>query len=102
MTLLEKKSVRISDFKDFDVVDYLDTPERMADYLTACFQDENPDLILVALNDIARAKGMADVARRSGLGRESLYKALAPGAQPRFETIRKIIAALDLKVRITV
>lgn len=102
MTLLEKKKTSHDDFKDFDVVNYLNSPERMADYLTACFDDDHPDLILIALNDIARAKGMAEVARRSGLGRESLYKALAPGAQPRFETIRKIIAALDLKVRITV
>lgn len=101
MTFVEKKSA-LSDFKDFDVINYLDTPERMADYLTACFDDDHPDLVLVALNDVARAKGMAEVARRSGLGRERLYKALAPGAQPRFETIRKIIAALDLKVKITI
>jgi probable addiction module antidote protein len=102
MTLTEKRKDILSEFKDLDIANYLDTPEVMAEFLTECFTEGDADLDLAALSTVARAKGMAEVARRSGLGRESLYKALAPGAQPRFETIRKIIAALDLKVRITV
>jgi probable addiction module antidote protein len=57
----------------------------------------DPDLLLVALSDVARAKGMAQVAKDAGLGRESLYKALAPGAKPRFETVMKVARALGVK-----
>lgn len=84
----------------FDVSDYLDDEEVMAEYLAACLEDPNPDVFLSALADVAKAKGMAQVAKASGLGRESLYKALAPGAHPRHETIRKVVAALGLKITI--
>lgn len=84
----------------FDVSDYLDDEEVMAEYLAACLEDPNPDVFLSALADVAKAKGMAQVAKISGLGRESLYKALAPGAHPRHETIRKVVAALGLKITI--
>ncbi len=67
----------------FDVSDYLDDEEVMAEYLAACLEDANPDVFLSALADVAKAKGMAQVAKASGLGHESLYKALAPGAHPR-------------------
>jgi len=85
----------------FDASDYLDSEEMMAEYLAACLEDENPDVFLSALADVAKAKGMSQVARDSGLGRESLYKALAPGAHPRHETIRKVVEALGLKITIT-
>jgi probable addiction module antidote protein len=91
-----------ADIAPFDAAEYLDTPEVMAAYLTACMEDDTPGLFMAALSDVARAKGMTEVARKSGLGRESLYKALAPGAHPRHETIRKIIAALDLKLTVAV
>jgi probable addiction module antidote protein len=84
----------------FDVSDYLDDEEVMAEYLAACLEDADPDVFLSALADVAKAKGMAQVAKASGLGRESLYKALAPGAHPRHETIRKVVAALGLKITI--
>ncbi len=84
----------------FDVSDYLDDEGVMAEYLAACLEDPNPDVFLSALADVAKAKGMAQVAKASGLGRESLYKALAPGAHPRHETIRKVVAALGLKITI--
>ena len=71
-------------------------------FLTTCLEDENPDLFLSGLASAARAKGMTEVAKKSGLDRESLYKALSPGAHPRHETIRKIIAALDLKLTVAV
>ncbi len=72
----------------------------MAEYLAACLEDPNPDVFLAALADVAKAKGMANVARDSGLGRESLYKALAPGAHPRHETIRKVVEALGLQITV--
>jgi probable addiction module antidote protein len=86
----------------FDIADYLDTPEVMAEFLAACLEDENPEVFIAALSTVARAKGMSEVAKKSGLGRESLYKALSPGAHPRHETIRKIVAALDLKLTVAV
>jgi probable addiction module antidote protein len=60
-------------------------------------ETNDPDLLLMALGDVARAKGMAQVAKAAGLGRESLYKALAPGAKPRFETVMKVARALGVK-----
>ncbi len=86
----------------FDIADYLDTPEIMTEFLAACLEDENPEVFIAALSTVARAKGMTEVAKKSGLGRESLYKALSPGAHPRHETIRKIVEALDLKLTVAV
>ena len=81
----------------FDVARYLDDDEAIAEYMTAVLETNEPDLLLLALSDVARAKGMAQVAKDAGLGRESLYKALAPGAKPRFETIVKVARALGVK-----
>jgi probable addiction module antidote protein len=81
----------------FDAARYLDDDEAIAEYMTAALEANDPDLLLVALGDVARAKGMAQVAKDAGLGRESLYKALAPGAKPRFETIIKVAHALGVK-----
>jgi probable addiction module antidote protein len=81
----------------FDAARYLDDDEAIAEYMTAVLEANEPDLLLLALSDVARAKGMAQVAKDAGLGRESLYKALAPGAKPRFETIMKVARALGVK-----
>lgn len=81
----------------FDAARYLDDDEAVAEYMTAVLEINDPDLLLVALSDVARAKGMAQVAKDAGLGRESLYKALMPGAKPRFETIMKVAHALGVK-----
>ena len=81
----------------FDAARYLDDDEAIAEYMTAVLETNDPDLLLVALSDVARARGMAQVAKDAGLGRESLYKALAPGAKPRFETIMKVARALGVK-----
>ena len=81
----------------FDAARYLDDDEAIAEYMTAVLEFSDPDLLLVALSDVARAKGMAQVAKDAGLGRESLYKALAPGAKPRFETVMKVAHALGVK-----
>ena len=81
----------------FDAAKYLDDDEAIAEYMTAVLETNDPDLLLLALADVARAKGMAQVAKEAGLGRESLYKALAPGAKPRFETVIKVARALGVK-----
>jgi len=80
----------------FDAADYLDNEETIAEFLTASMEDPNPDVFLMALRDVARARGMADLAKASGLGRESLYKALAPGSKPRYETIIKVLHGLGI------
>ena len=81
----------------FDAARYLDNDEAIAEYMTVVLEASDSDLLLLALADVARAKGMAQVAREAGLGRESLYKALAPGAKPRFETVMKVAKALGVK-----
>jgi len=84
-------------FAPFDAVDYLTDEETIAEYLTAALNDPDPDLFLIAVRDVARARGMTQLAKDSGLGRESLYKALTPGAKPRYDTILKIMHALGVK-----
>jgi len=83
---------------DFDAADYLDSDETIAEYLTAILEQADPDLTLKALGDVAKARGMAQIARETGLGRESLYKAFRPGAHPRFDTVMKVMKALGVKI----
>ncbi len=90
----------MSGLKQFDASDYLDSEEMIAEYLSAALEDENPDVFLAAVSDVAKARGMTAIANSTGLGRESLYKALAPGAKPRYETIIKVLHGLG--VRLTV
>ena len=87
-------------YAPFEVSDYLDSEEAVAGYLSLAVRDENPGVLLKALGDVAKARGMAEVAKASGLGRESLYKTLAPGAKPRFETIAIIMRALNVGLSI--
>ena len=88
----------------YDVTEHLRTPEEMAAYLEACLEEADGDAAFIAkaLGDIARAKGMAQVARDAGLSRESLYKALSGDRSPGFDTILKVIDALGLKLRVDV
>lgn len=86
-------------FERFDVVDYLDNEEVIAEYITAAMEDPDPDMFLRAVADVARARGMTKLAQDSGLGRESLYKALRPGSKPRYETVSKILTALNVKIK---
>jgi len=83
---------------DFDAADYLDSDEAIAEYLSAILEQDDADLTLKALGDVAKARGMAEIARATGLGRESLYKAFRPGARPRFDTILKVMKALGVKM----
>ena len=82
----------------FDAARYLTDDDAVAEYMTAVLETEDPDLLLLALGDVARARGMAQVAKDAGLGRESLYKALAPGAKPRFDTVLKVAKALGVRL----
>jgi len=84
----------------YDVAEHLRSPEEMAAYLEACLEEADGDAAVIAkaLGDIARAKGMTQVARDAGLSRESLYKALSGERSPDFDTILKVIAALGLKL----
>ena len=82
----------------YDAAEYLETEEDMAAYLEAALEDGEPGLIAAAIGDIARAKGMSQVARDAGMARESLYKALSADGNPEFSTILKVIKALGLKL----
>lgn len=84
--------------KPWDPAEHLATDEDMAAYLEAALEQGDPALVAAALGDIARAKGMSQIAREAGLGRESLYKALSPNGNPEFATIMKVITALGLQL----
>jgi probable addiction module antidote protein len=81
--------------------EHLETPEDIAAYLEAVFEDGDPELINYALGAVARSKGMSEIARRTGLGRQSLYKALSSGGRPEFVTVLKVVRALGLKLTVT-
>jgi len=85
-------------FTTFDAADYLKDEEVIAEYLTAALEDPNPEVFLLAVRDVARARGMAELASSIGVGRESLYKALAPGAKPRYDTILKVMRGFGLQL----
>jgi probable addiction module antidote protein len=85
----------------WDAAEHLETREDMAAYLEAALEDGDPVLVVAALGDIARAKGMTHIAREMGLGRESLYQALSSEGNPEFATVLKVIQALGLRLRAT-
>ncbi len=86
----------------YDIAEHLRTPEEMAAYFEACLEEANGDAAFIAkaLGDIARAKGMSQIARDTGLSRESLYKALSGDRSPGFDTILKVMGALGLKLHV--
>jgi probable addiction module antidote protein len=86
--------------RPWDPAEHLVTAEDVAAYLNAALEDGDPALVVAALGDIARAQGMAQIARATGLGRESLYKALSPTGNPEFATILKVVAALGLRLHV--
>ncbi len=91
----------MTSFEKFDAADYLDSEVMVAEYLAAALEDGNPDLFIAALGDIAKARGMTEIANESGLGRESLYKALRSGSKLRFDTVHKVLGALGVKLTVT-
>ena len=82
--------------RPFDMANYLHSEAEIAEYLRQVLEDNDPAELAGALGDIARARGMTQLARDTGLSRESLYKSLTPGAKPRFDTIMKITKALGV------
>jgi len=82
----------------FDPADYLDSEEMIAQYLTQVMLEGDADEMIDAIGHVARARGMALIAKESGLGRESIYKALRPGSKPRFETIIKVLRSLGIEL----
>jgi len=86
---------------EFDPSEYLDNEELIAEYLTAALEDENPDVFLAAVGNVAKARGMSAIAEQTGLGRESLYKAMAPGAKPRYDTVLKVLQSLGVKISVS-
>lgn len=92
--------IKISSLPEFDATRYLDSQTAIAEYLTAIIEDGDSALLAAALGDIAKARGMADIAKSAGLTREALYKALRSNAQPRFDTIAKVCKALGVKLHV--
>ena len=92
------KRIKVADLPDFDAAPYLDSENAIAAYLTDILETGDPALLAAALGDIARARGMAEIAKASGITREALYKALRPGSAPRFDTVSRVCAALGVRL----
>lgn len=96
-----RRKIKISDLTEFDIAEYLDSEDAIAAYLTSVMEENDPSELAHALGVVARARGMTQVAKDAGLAREALYKALRPGAQPRFDTVQRVCAALGVKLSVT-
>jgi len=92
------KRIKIDDLPQFDAAPYLDSEASIAAYVTDILEAKDDGLLAAALGDIARARGMTEIARSAGLTREALYKALRPGAAPRFDTIYRVCEALGVRL----
>jgi probable addiction module antidote protein len=92
------KRVKVSELPDFDAAEYLNSEADVAACLTTVLEENDPALLAAAIGDIARARGMSQVAKDSGIAREALYEALRPGSEPRFETISRVCAALGVRL----
>jgi probable addiction module antidote protein len=86
--------------KPFDAAEYLKTEDDMVAYLEAAFEEDDPRVVAAALGDIARAKGMSQVAREAGLGRESLYRSLSEEGNPELATVMKVMRSLGLSLHV--
>ncbi len=92
------EKIKISDLPEFDITEHLDSDQAIAEYLSIVLEENDPAALADALGSIARARGMTEIAKASGLTREALYKALRPNASPRFDTIVKVCRALGVKL----
>ncbi|WP_341327891.1 addiction module antidote protein [Methylotuvimicrobium sp. KM2] len=90
--------IKIADLPDFDITEHLDNDQAIAKYLTIVLEEDDPAAFADALGRIARARGMTQIAKASGLTRDALYKTLRPNASPRFDTIVKVCRALGVKL----
>jgi len=92
------KKIKIADLPDFDMAEHLPDEQAIAEYLTLVIEEGDPSELPHALGVIARARGMTEIARESGLTREALYRALRADAHPRFDTVSRVCAALGVKL----
>ncbi|EXI74423.1 MAG TPA: putative addiction module antidote protein [Candidatus Accumulibacter phosphatis] len=92
------KKINVSELPEFDMAEHLPDQEAIAEYLTIVLEENDPAGFAHALGTIARARGMTEIARASGISREALYRALRPDAQPRFDTVSRVCAALGVKL----
>ena len=92
------KKIRVAELPEFDMAEHLPDEQAVAEYLTVVLEENDPAALADALGTIARARGMSDIAKASGITREALYKALRADASPRFETISKVCAALGVRL----
>ncbi|THF64258.1 addiction module antidote protein [Pseudothauera rhizosphaerae] len=92
------RKIKVSELPEFDMAEHLPDEQAIAEYLTIVLEENDPAALADALGTVARARGMSDIAKASGITREALYKALRPTSQPRFETISRVCAALGVKL----
>ncbi len=93
-----RKRIKVNELPEFDAVPYLNNEKAIAAYLTDILEANDAALLAAALGDIARARGMAEIAKAAGITREALYKALRPGSAPRFDTVNRVCAALGVRL----
>jgi len=86
--------------RDWDASEYLDSPEMIHEYLKTVMEEGDSELLLAAIGDVAKAQGMSEIARKTNLSRQNLYKALSPNSSPKFDTVKKVIEALGCKLAI--
>ena len=90
-----------TELTEFDITQYLDNKEIIAEYLSQILADGDTDELLIALGNIAKAKGMTQIAKDTGLGRESLYKTFHPKSKPKFDTIMKVMSSFGVKIQVS-
>ena len=95
---MNKQRIKVDELPDFDAAPYLDSEKAIAAYLTDILEAHDAGLLAAALGDIARARGMTEIAKAAGITREALYKALRPGSEPRFETVSRVCTALGVRL----
>jgi len=84
--------------RKWDASEYLDSPEMIHEYLKAAFEDGDSEMLLIAIGNVAKAQGMSEIARKTKLSRQNLYKALSPGGAPKFDTVKKVVEAFGCKL----
>lgn len=92
------EKIRIADLPEFDITEHLEDDQAIAEYLSIVLEENDPAALVLALGTAARARGMTEIAKASGMAREALYKALRPESQPRFETLNRVCHALGVKL----
>ena len=93
-----KKTIKTAELAEFDAAQYLDSEDSIAAFLTDILAANDAGLLAEALGDIARARGMTEIAKSAGISREALYKALRPGSAPRFDTVNRVCTALGVRL----